>query len=77
MCRGDCYIGGGRVWRGLLAAAALYQRTLEEENRQLKQIVAEQSLKVDFFKAALQKIAARRQKNDDTGETASTTKCGQ
>jgi hypothetical protein len=50
---------------------------LEEENRQLKQLLAERTLEVDFFKGALQKIAARRQQNDDTGETASTTKCGQ
>lgn len=68
-------------WRagvgGTVAPAALRQMTLEEENRQLKRIVAEQSLEVDFFKGALQKIAARRQKKDDTGETASTTKCGQ
>jgi hypothetical protein len=67
-------------WRarleGAAAPAAVRQRTLEEENRQLKQIVAEQSLEVDFFKGALQKIAARRQQNVDTGGTASTTKCG-
>ena len=50
---------------------------LEEENRQLKQLLAERTLEVDFFKGALQKIAARRQGNGDTGETASTTKCGQ
>jgi transposase-like protein len=50
---------------------------LEEENRQLKQLLAERTLEVDFFKGALQKIAARRQRNDGTGETASTTKCGQ
>ena len=50
---------------------------LEEENRQLKQLLAERTLEVDFFKGALQKIAARRQMDGDTGETASTTKCGQ
>jgi transposase-like protein len=49
---------------------------LEDENRQLKQLLAERTLEVDFFKGALQKIAARRQPNDGTGETASTTKCG-
>ena len=50
---------------------------LEEENRQLKQLLAERTLEVDFFKGALQKIAARRQGDGGTGETASTTKCGQ
>lgn len=50
---------------------------LEEENRQLKQLLAERTLEVDFFKGALQKIAARRQADGGTGETASTTKCGQ
>jgi hypothetical protein len=50
---------------------------LEEENRQLKQLLAERTLEVDFFKGALQKIAARRQADGDTGETASRTKCGQ
>jgi transposase-like protein len=50
---------------------------LEDENRQLKQLLAERTLEVDFFKGALQKIAARRQADGGTGETASTTKCGQ
>ena len=50
---------------------------LEEENRQLKQLLAERTLEVDFFKGALHKIAARRQADGGTGETASTTKCGQ
>ena len=50
---------------------------LEEENRLLKQLLAERALEVDFFKGALQKIAARRQADGGTGETASTTKCGQ
>jgi transposase-like protein len=50
---------------------------LEDENRQLKQLLAERTLEVDFFKGALQKIASRRQQNDGTGETTSTTKCGQ
>jgi len=50
---------------------------LEEENQQLKQLLAERTLEVDFFKGALQKIAARRQADGGTGETASTTKCGQ
>jgi transposase-like protein len=36
---------------------------LERENRALKQSLADKTLEVDFFRGALQKIAARRQKN--------------
>ena len=50
---------------------------LEQENRQLKQLLAEKTLEVDFFKGALQKIEARRQKIDDSGARASTTKSGE
>jgi len=32
-------------------------------------------MEVDFFKGALQKVEARRQKKDGTGGMASTTKC--
>jgi hypothetical protein len=67
-------------WRerleGTVAVIAPRHAGLEEENRQLKQLVAERTLEVDFFKGALQKIAARRQGKGGTGETASTTKCG-
>ena len=62
---------------GPVAPMAPRHAGLEEENRLLKQLLAERELEVDFFKGALQKIAARRQQNDGTGETASTTKCGQ
>jgi transposase-like protein len=67
-------------WRARAAepveSAQLRKLTLEEENRQLKQLLAERSLEVDFFKGALQKIAARRQASKGIGETASTTKYG-
>ena len=49
---------------------------LERENRLLKQALGEKTLEVDFFKGALQKVAARRQGNSKSGETASTTKSG-
>lgn len=49
-------------------------RRLEGENRELKQALAEKTLEVDFFRGALQKIAARRQSNNKAGETASTKK---
>jgi transposase-like protein len=41
---------------------------------QLKRMLAEKAMEVDFFKGALQKVEARRQKKDETGEMASTTK---
>jgi transposase-like protein len=68
-------------WRmrleGPVVAVEARSSGLEEENRLLKQLLAERTLEVDFFKGALQKIAARRQANGGAGETASTTKCGQ
>jgi len=49
---------------------------LQQQLRATKQLLAEKSLEVDFFKGALHKIAARRQKNEKTGVTASTSKSG-
>jgi hypothetical protein len=46
---------------------------LYRENNELKQALAERVMEVDFFKGALQKVAARRQ---STGARASTTKSG-
>jgi transposase-like protein len=51
-------------------------KRLETENRALKEALAQKTLEVDFFRGALQKIAARRQNNNKAGETASTTKSG-
>jgi transposase-like protein len=50
---------------------------LREENGVLKRALAEKGLEVDFFKGALQKIAARRQRNTDSGARASTTRSGE
>ena len=50
---------------------------LTKEICQLKRLLGEKAQEIDFFKGALQKIAARRQQNDGAGETASSTKCGQ
>jgi transposase len=52
------------------------ESTLRKENHQLKRVLAEKTLEVHFFKGALQKIEARRQKKDAFGGTASTTKSG-
>ncbi|HEV2728600.1 MAG TPA: transposase [Terriglobales bacterium] len=45
-----------------------------KEIHRLKQLLAEKTLELDFFRGALQKVEARRQKRDETGETASTSK---
>ena len=45
-----------------------------KEIHRLKQLLAEKTLEVDFFKGALQKVKARRQKSGDSGEMASKTK---
>ena len=45
---------------------------LEEENRRLKKLMGEKALEVDFFKGALQKIAAVRQNKSDSGARGST-----
>ena len=50
------------------------EERLRRENGQLKQALATKMLEVDFFKGALQKIAARRQPQSEAGETASTSK---
>src|SRR5262245_36638209 len=46
----------------------------KDEIDELKRLLAEKTLEVDFFKGALQKIAARRQNNTNSGEKASTSK---
>jgi len=58
------------------AAEGANELRLERENRQLKQALADKTLEVDFFRGALQKVAARRQSSSKSGETASTTKSG-
>jgi len=47
---------------------------LEQENSRLKKLMAEKALEVDFFKGALQKVAAVRQKKSDSGEKESTNR---
>jgi transposase-like protein len=50
---------------------------LRKEINQLKGVLVDKTLEVDFFKGALQKVEARRQKHGITGEKASTTKSGE
>jgi transposase-like protein len=50
------------------------ESTLRKEVNQLKRVLAEKTMEVDFFKGALQKVEARRQRRKSSGETASTTR---
>ena len=51
-----------------------HESAFRKQVHQLKRLLAEKTLEVDFFKGALQKIEARRQKSGASGETASTSK---
>jgi transposase-like protein len=44
--------------------------TLRKEVNQLNRVLAEKTVELDFFKGALQKVEARRQKKGISGETA-------
>jgi transposase-like protein len=48
------------------------ETTLRKEVSQLKRVLAEKVLEVDFFKGALHSVEARRQRNGTTGAQAST-----
>ena len=50
------------------------ESALRQEISQLKRVLAEKTLELDFFKGALQKVEARRRNSGMTGEKASTTK---
>jgi len=50
------------------------EATLRKEINQLKRVLVDKTLELDFFKGALQKVEARRQKNGISGEKPSTTK---
>ena len=56
------------------ASANSRESTLRKEVNQLKRVLVDKTLELDFFKGALQKVEARRQKSGITGERASTTK---
>ncbi len=53
-----------------------HESSYRKQAQQLKRLLAEKTLEVDFFKGALQKVEARRQRSGDSGEMASTTKSG-
>ena len=49
---------------------------VRQQVRQLKRLLAEKTMEIDFFKGALQKIEARRRRSSNSGEKTSTTKFG-
>ena len=53
------------------------EKKLDDEIRKLKLALAKRTLEVDFFKGALQKVAARGQRSSSAGEKASTTRSGE
>ena len=52
------------------------EATLRKEVSQLKRVLAEKVLEVDFFKGALHSVEARRQRNGTAGAQASTPTSG-
>jgi transposase-like protein len=47
---------------------------LQQKVERLSQLLAEKTLEVDFFRGALQKVEARRQRRASSGEKTSTSK---
>jgi transposase len=50
------------------------QATLRRKLHQLKRVLVDKTLELDFFKGALQKVEARRQQSGRSGARGSTTK---
>jgi Transposase len=50
------------------------ESALRKENAKLKRLLADKTVEVDFFRSALQKVRARRQQSDISGQQASTMK---
>jgi transposase-like protein len=68
-------------WRTKLEAVELREEASRPRTRaashrkeilQLKRLLAEKAMEVDFLKGALQKVEARRRRSSDSGEKAST-----
>jgi transposase-like protein len=56
--------------------ANAHESTLRKEVSQLKRLLAEKMLEVDFFKGALHTVEARRQRSGQAGAPASTPTSG-
>ena len=54
--------------------SSTHTASYRREIQQLKRLLAEKTLEVDFFKGALQKVGARRQGRGDSGAMASTSR---
>jgi transposase-like protein len=60
----------------LVPATKDRESRLRKRISDLKQVLANKTLEVDFFKGALQKVKARRRESSAGGELASTTTSG-
>jgi transposase len=56
------------------ARPSTHEGSYRKQVQQLKRLLEEKVMEVDFLKGALQKVEARRRTNNGSGETASTTK---
>ncbi len=56
------------------ARPSTHTASYRREIQQLKRLLAEKTMEVDFFKGALQKVEARRQQRGGSGERAFTTR---
>ncbi len=56
------------------ARPSTHEGSYRKQVHQLKRLLAEKTLEVDFFKGALQKVEARRRRSGASGERASTTR---
>jgi transposase len=56
------------------ARPSTHEGSYRKQVQQLKRLLGEKVMEVDFLKGALQKVEARRRTNNGSGETASTTK---
>lgn len=52
------------------------ESTLRKEVSQLKRLLADKTMEIDFFKGALRKVEARRQRIGNSGGKASTRRSG-
>jgi Transposase len=59
------------------AVAEGSEEGLRHEVKNLKRVLADKTLEIDFFRGALQRVEARRQGSGETGARASTTKSGE
>jgi transposase-like protein len=51
-----------------------HEASFRKQLHQVKRLLAEKTMEVDFFKGALHKVEARRQQTGRSGGTASTTR---